>query len=60
MSRSMERILGEFPMRKPMRSFGNLEELARAPIFLASQAAGFLTGHRSAVDGSILASGLNQ
>jgi NAD(P)-dependent dehydrogenase (short-subunit alcohol dehydrogenase family) len=38
----------------PMRSFGDLEEPTKAPIFLAPDAAGFVTGQMLAVDGSIL------
>ena len=50
----------EFLMRTPMRRFGNVEELAGAAVFLASDAAGFVTGHVLVVDGGILASGVNQ
>lgn len=50
----------EFLMRTPMRRFGQLEELAGAAIFLASDAASFVTGHLLAVDGGFLASGVNQ
>ena len=50
----------EFLMRTPMRRFGNLEELVGAAVFLASDAASFVTGHLLAVDGGILASGVNQ
>src|SRR5436305_7665211 len=50
----------EFLMRTPMRRFGKLEELAGAAVFLASDAASFVTGHLLVVDGGILASGVNQ
>ena len=50
----------EFLMRTPMRRFGQLDELAGAAIFLASDAASFVTGHLLAVDGGFLASGVNQ
>src|SRR5881398_3636814 len=50
----------EFLMRTPMRRFGKIEELAGAAVFLASDAASFLTGHLLVVDGGILASGVNQ
>lgn len=50
----------EFLLRTPMRRFGKLDELAGATIFLASDAASFVTGHLLAVDGGILASGVNQ
>jgi len=50
----------EFLMRTPMRRFGQLEELVGAAVFLASDAASFVTGHVLVVDGGILASGVNQ
>jgi NAD(P)-dependent dehydrogenase (short-subunit alcohol dehydrogenase family) len=50
----------EFLMRTPMRRFGKVEELVGAAVFLASDAASFVTGHLLAVDGGILASGVNQ
>ena len=50
----------EFLMRTPMRRFGQLDELAGAAVFLASDAASFVTGHLLAVDGGFLASGVNQ
>lgn len=50
----------ELLMRTPMRRFGQPEELVGAAIFLASDAAGFVTGHLLAVDGGFLASGVNQ
>jgi NAD(P)-dependent dehydrogenase (short-subunit alcohol dehydrogenase family) len=50
----------EFLLRTPMRRFGNADELAGAAIFLASDAASFVTGEILAVDGGFLASGVNQ
>ena len=50
----------EFLMRTPMRRFGRVEELVGAAVFLASDAASFVTGHLLAVDGGFLASGVNQ
>jgi NAD(P)-dependent dehydrogenase (short-subunit alcohol dehydrogenase family) len=50
----------EFLMRTPMGRFGKLDELAGAAVFLASDAASFVTGHLLMVDGGILASGVNK
>lgn len=50
----------ELLMRTPMARFGQPEELAGAAVFLASDAAAFVTGHLLAVDGGFLASGVNQ
>jgi NAD(P)-dependent dehydrogenase (short-subunit alcohol dehydrogenase family) len=50
----------EFLLRTPMRRFGKLDELAGAAVFLASDAASFVTGHLLVVDGGIMASGVNQ
>lgn len=50
----------EFLLRTPMQRFGKVDELAGATVFLASDAASFVTGHLLAVDGGILASGVNQ
>jgi NAD(P)-dependent dehydrogenase (short-subunit alcohol dehydrogenase family) len=47
-------------MRTPMRRFGDLNELVGAAVFLASDAASFVTGHLLVVDGGFLASGMNQ
>lgn len=50
----------ELVMRTPMRRFGEARELAGTAIFLASEAASFVTGEIVAVDGGFLASGVNQ
>jgi NAD(P)-dependent dehydrogenase (short-subunit alcohol dehydrogenase family) len=50
----------EILMRTPMRRFGNVEELIGAAVFLASDAASFVTGQLLVVDGGFLASGVNQ
>jgi NAD(P)-dependent dehydrogenase (short-subunit alcohol dehydrogenase family) len=50
----------EFLMRTPMHRFGKVEDLVGAAIFLASDAASFVTGCLLPVDGGILASGVNQ
>ena len=49
----------ELLMRTPMGRFGKVEELAGAAVFLASDAASFVTGHMLVVDGGFLASGVN-
>lgn len=49
----------ELIQRTPMRRFGKPEELAGAAVFLASDAASFITGQCLAVDGGFLASGVN-
>lgn len=50
----------ELLMRTPMGRFGKTEELTGAAIFLASEAASFITGQTLVVDGGFLASGVNQ
>ncbi|MBC7900803.1 MAG: glucose 1-dehydrogenase [Saprospiraceae bacterium] len=50
----------EFLTRTPMGRFGKVEELAGAAVFLASEAASFVTGEILVVDGGFLASGVNQ
>jgi NAD(P)-dependent dehydrogenase (short-subunit alcohol dehydrogenase family) len=50
----------EFLMRTPMRRFGRVEELVGAAVYLASDAAAFVTGQLLIVDGGLLASGVNQ
>src|SRR5690348_12889110 len=50
----------EFLLRTPMKRFGNVDELAGAAIFLASDAASFVNGEIITVDGGFLASGVNQ
>jgi NAD(P)-dependent dehydrogenase (short-subunit alcohol dehydrogenase family) len=49
----------ELLMRTPMKRFGKIPELAGTAIFLASDAAAFITGQCIAVDGGFLASGVN-
>ena len=49
----------EILMRTPMQRFGTAEELTGAAVFLASDAASFITGQTIAVDGGYLASGVN-
>jgi NAD(P)-dependent dehydrogenase (short-subunit alcohol dehydrogenase family) len=50
----------EFLMRTPMKRFGQLDELVGAAVYLASDAASFVTGQLLVVDGGFLASGVNQ
>ena len=50
----------ELLMRTPMGRFGKTEELVGAAIYLASDAASFVTGQTLVGDGGFLASGVNQ
>jgi NAD(P)-dependent dehydrogenase (short-subunit alcohol dehydrogenase family) len=50
----------ELLMRTPQGRFGKVEELVGAAIFLASEAASYVTGVVLPVDGGFLASGVNQ
>jgi NAD(P)-dependent dehydrogenase (short-subunit alcohol dehydrogenase family) len=50
----------ELLMRTPMGRFGQAREVVGTAIFLASEAAAFVTGQIIAVDGGFLASGVNQ
>jgi len=50
----------EVLLRTPMGRFGELDELVGAAVFLASDAASFVTGSILNVDGGYLASGVNQ
>lgn len=50
----------ELCMRTPMQRFGDPEELVGAAVFLASEAASYVTGQILAVDGGYLASGVNR
>jgi len=50
----------ELLTRTPMKRFGQIPELVGTAIFLASDAASFITGQCIAVDGGFLASGVNQ
>jgi NAD(P)-dependent dehydrogenase (short-subunit alcohol dehydrogenase family) len=49
----------ELLMRTPMRRFGRPEEVAGAAVFLASDAASYITGQTIVIDGGMLASGVN-
>lgn len=50
----------EILVRTPMKRYGELHELVGAAVFLASDAASFITGHMLVVDGGYVASGVNQ
>jgi NAD(P)-dependent dehydrogenase (short-subunit alcohol dehydrogenase family) len=49
----------EFLTRTPMGRFGDVRELVGAAVYLASDAASFVTGSILVVDGGFLASGVN-
>jgi NAD(P)-dependent dehydrogenase (short-subunit alcohol dehydrogenase family) len=49
----------EILIRTPMKRYGELEELVGAAVFLASEAASYVTGTLLSVDGGYLASGVN-
>lgn len=50
----------ELRMRTPMNRFGQTDETVGAAVYLASDAASFVTGETIVVDGGFLASGVNQ
>jgi len=50
----------ELLMRTPMNRFGKLDEIAGGAIYLASDAASFVTGEILVIDGGYLASGVNR
>ena len=50
----------ELLARTPMGRFGQAQELVGAAVYLASEAASFVTGQVITVDGGFLASGVNQ
>ena len=50
----------ELLLRTPMNRFGHPDEIAGAAVYLASNAASFVTGEVLVVDGGYLASGVNQ
>jgi len=50
----------ELLMRTPMNRFGRLDEIAGGAIYLASDAASFVTGEILVIDGGYLASGVNR
>jgi NAD(P)-dependent dehydrogenase (short-subunit alcohol dehydrogenase family) len=50
----------ELITRTPMARFGTVDEVIGAAVFLASDEAAFTTGQIIAVDGGLLASGVNQ
>lgn len=50
----------ELLMRTPMGRFGKTDELVGAAVYLASDAASFVTGQSIIVDGGFLSSGVNQ
>ena len=50
----------ELLMRTPMNRFGQSDEIAGGAIYLASDAASFVTGQVLVIDGGFMASGVNQ
>lgn len=48
-----ERLKQEFLSMIPMKRFGNVEEVAQAVVFLASDRAGYITGSYISVDGGM-------
>ncbi len=50
----------ELLLRTPMGRFGRTNEVAGAAVYLASDAASFVTGQTLVIDGGFLASGVNQ
>ena len=50
----------ELLMRTPMNRFGQLDEVAGGALYLASDAASFVTGEILVIDGGYMASGVNQ
>jgi NAD(P)-dependent dehydrogenase (short-subunit alcohol dehydrogenase family) len=50
----------ELLMRTPMNRFGHADEIAGGAVYLASDAASFVTGQILVIDGGFLASGVNQ
>jgi NAD(P)-dependent dehydrogenase (short-subunit alcohol dehydrogenase family) len=50
----------EFKMRIPIGRFGKTEELVGAAVYLASDAASYVSGEILVVDGGFLSSGVNQ
>lgn len=50
----------ELLMRTPMNRFGKVDEIAGGAIYLASDAASFVTGEILVIDGGYLASGVNR
>jgi NAD(P)-dependent dehydrogenase (short-subunit alcohol dehydrogenase family) len=50
----------ELLVRTPMKRFGSADDVVGSAVFLASDAANFITGQLLVVDGGFLASGVNQ